>query len=95
MTETDDGLTDQGKLLFGAGFVFGVGVTLLLLGVVLVVVTSAEPPDRSLASSAVAALAGAIVFIAIVGGGLTYLAFPENRTRVAVDPALFGLDDEE
>jgi len=38
MTARDE-LTDQGKLLFGAGFVFGVTVTLCLLAVVLVAVT--------------------------------------------------------
>jgi predicted membrane channel-forming protein YqfA (hemolysin III family) len=88
-----DGLTDKGKLLFGAGFVFGVTTTLLIFGVVLVAVTDTAGADFP--TTVVATLAGGVLFAAIVGVGLYYLAFPENRTRIAVDPARFGLDDEE
>lgn len=96
MTDSDEGLTDQSKLLFGAGFVFGVTATLLILVVVLVAVTrSSAGSGLGLTPSVAATLAGGLLFTAIVGAGLYYLAFPENRTWIAVDPAQFGLDDEE
>ena len=89
-------LTDQGKLLFGAGFVFGVGTTLCLLAVVLVAVTQTPAgPGGPAGSPVVATVAGGIVFAGIVGAGLYYLAFPDNRTRVAVDPAAFGMDEKD
>lgn len=88
-----DGLTDTGKLLFGAGFVFGVTTTLLIFGIVLVAVTDVAATDFP--TTVIATLAGAVLFATVVGVGLYYLAFPENRTRIAVDPAQFGLDDEE
>jgi hypothetical protein len=89
-----EGLSDQGKLLFGAGFVFGVTTTLLIFGIVLVAVTNAAGV-AGLPTTVLATLIGGVVFAIIVGAGLSYLAFPENRTRVAVDPAQFGLDDDE
>jgi hypothetical protein len=91
MTDPDR-LTGQGKLLFGAGFVFGVTATLIILAVVLVGVTNVAGGGLV---TVVATTGGGIVFAAIVGAGLYYLAFPENRTRVAVDPAKFGFDDEK
>jgi len=90
-----DGLTDQGKLLFGAGFVFGVTTTLLILAVVLVAVTRGETGEIGLTPSVVATLAGGVLFAGIVGVGLYYLAFPGNRAQIEVDPEQFGLDDEE
>jgi hypothetical protein len=86
-------MTDQDKLLFGAGFVFGVTVTMLILGVVLAVVVNAGV--GGLPMTVAATVAGGVVFAGIVGAGLYYLAFPDNRTRVAVDPAAFGMDDED
>jgi hypothetical protein len=88
-----DGMTDQDRLLFGAGFVFGVAVTMLILGVVLAVVVSAGV--GGVPTTVAATVAGGVLFAGIVGAGLYYLAFPDNRTRIAVDPAEFGLDDDE
>mgnify|MGYP000477524080 CR=1 FL=1 len=89
-------LTDQGKLLFGAGFVFGVGTTLCLLAVVLVAVTQTPAgPGGPAGSPVVATVAGGVLFAAIVGAGLWYLAFDENRASLAVDPEQFGLEREE
>jgi len=85
-------LSDDGKLLFGAGFVFGVMVTLVLLGVVVAVVAANSGP---VPVTAVATVVGGIVFAGIVGSGLFLLAFPENRTRIPVDDLDFGLDDED
>mgnify|MGYP000076636922 FL=1 len=95
MTDSKD-LTDQGKLLFGAGFVFGVGTTLCLLAVVLVTVTETPAGAGSLGGSpVVATVAGGILFTAVVGVALWYLAFDENRGTLAVDPEQFGLDREK
>jgi len=85
-------LTDDGKLLFGAGFVFGVMVTLVLLGVVVAVVAANGGP---VPVTAVATVAGGIVFAGIVGTGLFLLAFPENRTRIPVEDIDFGIGDEK
>lgn len=94
MTTRDD-LTDQGKMLFGAGFVFGVTVTLCLLAVVLVAVTRAPATAGDLAASPlIATVAGGILFAAIIGAGLSYLAFDANRAKIPIDPEQFGLDEE-
>jgi hypothetical protein len=94
MTARDE-LTDQGKLLFGAGFVFGVTVTLCLLAVVLVAVTRVPASAGDIAASPlVLSVAGGVVFAGIVGAGLTYLAFDHNRAKIPVDPEQFGLDEE-
>jgi len=93
---TRDELTDQGKLLFGAGFVFGVTVTLCLLAVVLVAVTRVPATAADIgASPLLATVAGGILFATIVGAGLTYLAFDHNRAKIPVDPEQFGLDPEQ
>lgn len=93
-TEPDDRLSDKGRLLFGAGFAFGVMVTLLILAVVVAVVT-VNDSGRLLGSTALVVAAAGVLFATIVGSGLYLLAFPENRTKIPVDPAAFGLDDEE
>jgi predicted membrane channel-forming protein YqfA (hemolysin III family) len=93
--DTDGGLSDEEKMLFGAGFVFGVMVTLLLLALTLVAVTRGSTTVDGLLPSALVTVAGGVVFAAVVGAGLYYLAFPENRTTIPVDPEQFGLDDEE
>ena len=95
VTESDESLTDKDKLLFGAGFVFGVMVTLLLLAAVLAVTAGDGGDTLSPGSSVLVTAVGGGGFAGIVGAGLYVLAFPENRTRVRVDPALFGVDDEE
>lgn len=91
-TGTSDTLTDDGKLLFGAGFVFGVMVTLVLLGVVIAVLAANGQP---VPSTVVTTVVAGIVFAGIVGGGLYLLAFPENRTRIPVDSEDFGLEEED
>jgi len=93
-TKPEEGLTDTGRLLFGAGFVFGVMVTLLLLAVVVAVV-AVEDSGRLLDSTALVVAAAGVLFATIVGSGLYLLAFPENRTQIPIDPESFGLDEEE
>jgi predicted membrane channel-forming protein YqfA (hemolysin III family) len=92
-TESDKALTDKGKLLFGAGFVFGVMATMLLLAAVLAATSSANL-GSFVGSSVVVTLAAGVVFATIVGAGLYLLAFPENRTKIPVDPEQFGRDGE-
>jgi hypothetical protein len=95
MANRDD-LTDQSKLLFGAGFVFGVGTTLCLLAVVLVIVTRTPAGTGGLgASQLLATVAGGVLFAAVVGVGLWYLAFDENRAQLSVDPEQFGIEREK
>jgi len=96
MESGTDALTDKGKLLFGAGFVFGVMVTMLMLVVVLVVAVSGDAAlNPTLQSSLLVTIVAGIVFAAIVGGGLYFLAFPENRTKIPVDPEQFDRSGEE
>ncbi|WP_415379158.1 hypothetical protein [Halosimplex sp. TS25] len=90
-TDATDALTDDGKLLFGAGFVFGVMASLVLLGVVIAVIAS---NGQSVPVTVAATVVAGVVFAAIVGGGLYLLAFPENRMRIPVDDSDFGLDEE-
>ncbi|WP_459192920.1 hypothetical protein [Halosimplex sp. J119] len=86
-TEPKDGLTDDGTLLFGAGFVFGVMASLLLLGVVLAVIGA---NGQSVPVTVGATVVAGVVFASIVGGGLFLLAFPENRTLIRIDAEDFG-----
>lgn len=85
-------LTDDGKLLFGAGFVFGVMATLVLLAVVIAVAASSGGP---MPTTVLATVGGGVLFAGIVGSGLFLLAFPENRTRIPVEDVDFGIGDEE
>ena len=88
-TTPPDSLTGTGKLLFGAGFVFGVMVTLVLLGVVLAVLAS---NGGMVSATVVATVAAGVLFAGIVGSGLYLLAFPENRTQIPIDAADFGFE---
>ncbi|WP_123537041.1 hypothetical protein [Halosimplex salinum] len=91
-TQPSEALSDDGKLLFGAGFVFGVMATMVLLAVVLAVLAA---NGQQLSVTVAATVAGGIVFAGIVGGGLYLLAFPENRMRIPVDAADFGFEEGE
>jgi hypothetical protein len=89
-------VTDENRMLLGAGFAFGAAVTLLLLGVA--AVTIASRPGRPPMSQAVlATLAAGVFFAAVIGVTLYLLAFPENRVDLPVDwlPATAGQDDEK
>lgn len=93
--EPDERMTDQGKLLFGAGFVFGVMVTLVLLAVSLITVTRDQTVLGGIGGASIlVTVAGGIVFAAIVGAGLFYLAFPAHRAKIPVYPEQFGIEDE-
>lgn len=88
--------TDEDRLLFGSGFVIGVMTTLVILAVVLVGLSGWQLDDGGVSLVPVLAMVAAgVAFSGVVGAGLYYLAFPENRARIPVDPGLFGMDDEE
>ncbi len=74
-------LTDKGRLLFGAGFVFGVTFTMLILAVVTATVAGKTGRDI-LASEIVVTIAAGIFFAGVVGVSLYFLAFPENRVEI-------------
>jgi len=76
-------LSDTARLLFGAGFVFGVAFTMLVLAVVTVAVSSRRGWDL-VGTGLVVTIGAGILFAAIVGLSLYFLAFPENRVEVPV-----------
>lgn len=84
-------LSDKNRLLFGAGFVFGVMFTLVILALVTVTLAG---DWTVLAREGVVTLVGGIVFTGILGTGLYLLAFPENRIEVPV-AALFDAEEGE
>ncbi|PSQ01356.1 hypothetical protein BRC92_10920 [Halobacteriales archaeon QS_4_69_31] len=94
MGEESDRVTDQQRMLFGAGFVSGVVVTMLLLAVSLVVTARGQASVDGAVQSALVTVGAGVLFAGIVGAGLFSLAFPENRTEVPVDPEQFGLDEK-
>jgi len=93
MSEEGDELGGTGRLLFGAGFVFGVMFTMLILAVVTATVAT-EQAEGLLASEVIITIVAGMVFAGIVGVSLYLLAFPENRIEVPVE-MLFGDDEEE
>lgn len=85
--ETDPSLSDDNRLLLGAGFVFGVMFTLLVLA--LVVLSGSASVDAG--TQAVVTIVAGVVFAGIVGVGLYMLSFPENRTKIPIGSG----DDED
>lgn len=93
---TSSELSDKGRLLFSAGFVFGVAFTMLIAGIV--TATIARRTGRQLLTSdVVITLAAGIFFAAVVGLSLYFLAFPENRVELPIDgfPATADADDDD
>lgn len=81
---TESEITDKSRLLFGAGFVFGVTFTMLILAVVASTVAG-QNGTVFLGSGLVVTIAAGLVFASIVGVSLYFLAFPENRIDVPLD----------
>lgn len=80
-------LTDKNRLLFGAGFAFGVTATLVILATATLAVADSGGQEVILT------LAAGAFFAGVVGTTLFLLAFPENRVDVPVE-RLFGGDEE-
>jgi hypothetical protein len=94
MIDRSEPLTDKERLLFGAGFVFGVAFTMLILAMVTVAVVPGVG-ERLLASEVVLTLGAGVFFAAIVGASLFLLAFPENRIEIPVRDVLGRDGDDE
>ena len=88
-----DDISDKGRLLFGAGFAFGVLFTMVVLALVTVTVVGRSGEGIFL-WDIVATIAGGALFTGIVGVSLYVLAFPENRVAVPVE-SLFDSGDDE
>lgn len=79
MSQGTDDRTERERLIFGAGFVFGVMFTLLILALVFAAVV----PERVslgavLSSTVVLPLVAAVGFAAAVGSALYVLALPDR-----------------
>ena len=86
--DTTGPITDDERLLLGAGFAFGVMTTLLVLVLVLVFDGTLAVGDLITSSEGLIAIAG-IAFAGILGIALYVLAFPENRASIPI-----AADDE-
>jgi hypothetical protein len=84
-----DPLSDKSRLLFGAGVVFGVALTMLLTAVVTVSVVG----TAAFGADALATIAGGTLFAVLVGATLFVLAFPANRVEVPVEQAVGRVTD--
>ena len=93
LDDASDELSDKSRMMFGAGFVFGVMFTMLVLAVVTATVTSTS--EALMASEVIITIVAGIVFAAIVGVSLYFLAFPENRLEVPVETVFESSEDEE
>lgn len=82
-------ITDKSRLVFGAGFAFGVTCSLLLMAVVLVTVDGGQ---MSLGSPVMITAGAGALFASVVGAALYLLAFPENRLMI---PIATETSDEE
>jgi hypothetical protein len=81
--------TERERLIFGAGFAFGVMFTLAILAVVLSTVVPGPVTIETLLNSAVLLpVIAAIAFAAIVGFALYYLALPESGIGLPQSPFL-------
>lgn len=83
----DKVLDDKDRLLFGAGFAFGVACTMLILTVV-IATTTGETARELLNRDVFVTIAAGVFFAGVVGIGLYVFAFPENRLEVPVGQAL-------
>ncbi|WP_136687565.1 hypothetical protein [Halorhabdus amylolytica] len=89
MSGNTDVVGDKERLLLGAGFAFGVMLTLVVLELVLVMNGTVPPGDLFTSPDALTVIAG-IVFAGVVGIALFVLSFPGNRSRIPI-----AADDEK
>lgn len=85
----EDEIGDTGRLLFGAGFVFGVLCTLLVL-IVVVATATGEGGQGLIDQDVFTTIVAGILFIAVVGIAMYVLAFPENRESLPTDELRAG-----
>ena len=89
MSGNTDAVGDKERLLLGAGFAFGVMMTLVVLELVLVLNGTVPASDLVTSSDALIVIAG-VVFAGVVGIALFVLSFPGNRAKIPI-----AADDEE
>ena len=95
MTQEGDERTERERLIFGAGFVFGVMFALLILALVFAaVVPETVTLSTLLSSTIVLPIAAAVAFAGAVGTALYVLALP-NRGLALRQGALFTDDDPD
>jgi hypothetical protein len=87
-----DETVERERLIFGAGFAFGVMFTMLILGVILsTVVPGSVTPATLLDSRVLLTVLGAMGFALVVGVGLYVFALPERGFGIP-NRALFDTD---
>lgn len=91
---SEDPLSDKERLLFGAGFVFGVMFTMLILAVVIATVGGNTGTGVEAMNVFVTVSAG-IFFAGVVGVALYFLAFPENRVEIPIGDRLADVGNEQ
>lgn len=85
-------VSDKGRLLFGAGFAFGVMFTMFVLAVVATSVVD-RPGVGLFASEVMLTIAAGVLFTGILGISLYLLAFPENRLALPVEDLVGPKED--
>lgn len=79
MSQGSDERTERERLIFGAGFVFGVMFTLLILALVFAAVVPETVSLGAIVSSTVILpIVAAVAFAAAVGSALYVLALPDH-----------------
>jgi len=91
--DREDPVSEQDRLLFGAGFAFGVTFTLLLLGIVAAGLGGGE---GALGVDVTLLVVVSVLLTGLVGSATYLLAFPENRLKVpaSLAPGPDELDEE-
>jgi hypothetical protein len=87
-----DGVSEQDRLLFAAGFAFGVTFTLLVLGIVAAGLGSGE---GALGIDVTLLVAVSVLLTGAIGAATYLLAFPENRLEVPASLAPAVEESEE
>jgi hypothetical protein len=87
--DTTGDVTDRDRLLFAAGFMFGVLFAMLILAIVVATVTEGVLPDENVTLSL-----GIGIAVAGVAGVVMYLfAFPQNRVAIPIGGTATGAGD--
>jgi uncharacterized integral membrane protein len=95
MSEGTDDRTERERLIFGAGFVFGVMFALLILALVFAaVVPETVTLSTVLSSTVVLPIVAAVAFAGAVGTALYVLALPDRGLALRRG-AVFPEDDPE
>jgi hypothetical protein len=91
--DSEDPVSEKDRLLFGAGFAFGVAFTLLVLGIVAAGLGGGE---GALGVDVTLLVVASVVLTGLIGSATYLLAFPENRLKVpaSLAPTAEELDEE-